>query len=114
MVRRPWGDCLRWDGRPKRQLTEAEAARTVERVNVENRLRHHQPVDAYRCPTCGWWHTGKQRQAVARKRTEILLVELGERAWWCLMAENIDPDPQRRANTIRDRFRRILRDRACT
>lgn len=114
MTRRPWGTCLRWDGTPKLRLTEAEAAATVERVNAENRSLGRQPVSRYLCSTCGWWHTGKGRRAAEARRSPTLMVELGDRAWWCLVAENFDRAPEARARAIATRWRRIVRDRACT
>lgn len=96
-------------GEPKPALTMAEAIGKALDYDYERQTdptrRARGPVLAYQCSHCGSWHIGTQPP---RMRKPIQCIEIGDRVWHNLQAENGDHD--RRLGFVIRRFHRQGRE----
>lgn len=96
------------DGRPKKRYTDLTHAES-DAYHLQRRLK--QSVSVYKCAHCWSLHVGRTstRMKYQANLHPSLVMEIGDRAFWNLLAENV-PVEQLRLQSIARRFRRIERD----
>lgn len=72
----------RRDGRPKLRFPDPASAMVAVRQLIEQDGDHARRTAAYQCASCGDWHIGNHHPDAT------LMVEIGERAWSNMRAEN--------------------------